>query len=176
MCKENEGTGRGCIVKTDLTRRGFFRLVAGAASLAVVPAPATALPIIYSDGIHCDSDGIEALTRGEPVEFLNADDASRIGWISDDVLGFGNATMHSWRTVFLRGFTCKKIKNLIVIYHTDVSHYLDIDLRDKGSNFTLESSRLHTFEYWKARRQLFFSVDRIDHFDGLTTISIGSEA
>ena len=64
------------------TRRGFFKLIAGA---AVIPVVAKAdfvgrLPVIYGDGVHDDAAGLNALFRGEVVEFANAGMADSAGW------------------------------------------------------------------------------------------------
>jgi hypothetical protein len=67
------------------SRRGFFKLLAGAAALAAVPAPAvtSSVPIIWCDGIHDDTPGLSALIRGETVEFADASMADHIGWRGD---------------------------------------------------------------------------------------------
>lgn len=54
------------------TRRGFFRLAAGAVALASVPGLLKAngnVPTIWADGIHNDAPGLNALIRGDVVEF-----------------------------------------------------------------------------------------------------------
>ena len=54
------------------TRRQFFRLVAGAA-LAPVAAKAAAIlptvPMLHGDGVHDDTEALNALFRGDVVEF-----------------------------------------------------------------------------------------------------------
>ncbi len=106
-------------MKTDLTRRGFFKLVAGAASLITVPAPAFALPIIYGDGVHCDADGIEALLQGEEVEFRKINDANYIGCRGDKELSFGNVKMHCWRTFNISMLNNIDIKHMNIQFHGD---------------------------------------------------------
>lgn len=62
------------------TRRGFFKLIAGAAALAAVPAPSKPVPILWGDGIHDDAPAFLALLDGEPVEFADPSMAKDIGW------------------------------------------------------------------------------------------------
>ena len=75
----------------DTTRRGFFRLAAGAVALASVPGLVKAkgnVPTIWADGIHNDAPGLNALIRGDVVEFMKPELASKIGW-RGNVLDFG---------------------------------------------------------------------------------------
>ena len=68
------------------TRRNFFKLMAGAA-LAPVAAKAAAIladvPILYGDGVHDDAPALNALIRGEVVEFMQPDMAVGVGWVGD---------------------------------------------------------------------------------------------
>jgi hypothetical protein len=64
------------------TRRGFFKLMAGAAAMAAVPSIAVPniAPTIFCNGIDCDSAGLDALIRGKVVQFSNPELAAQIGW------------------------------------------------------------------------------------------------
>ena len=77
------------------TRRGFFKLMAGAAAMAAVPSIAItkAVPVIFCNGVDCDSAGLDALIRGEVVEFANPDLAAHIGWRGDVLQLAGDFTV-----------------------------------------------------------------------------------
>lgn len=65
------------------TRRGFFRLLAGAAIAPIAAKVAAALPgvpVIWGDGIHDDFEGLQALVDGRVVEFADAAMAEGAGW------------------------------------------------------------------------------------------------
>ena len=68
------------------TRRGFFKLIAGAA-IAPVAAKAAALmpsaPILWGDGVHDDTEALQALLDGRVVEFVDASMAQGAGWSGD---------------------------------------------------------------------------------------------
>jgi hypothetical protein len=68
----------------DTTRRGFFRLAAGAAAaVAVANLPshlAEAAPILWADGVHDDAAALNALIRGGVVRFAHPEKAALIGW------------------------------------------------------------------------------------------------
>jgi hypothetical protein len=75
----------------DTTRRGFFRLAAGAAAVAALPVSfkaAADVPMIWADGIHNDAPGLNALIRGDAVQFFRPELADKIGW-RGNVLDFG---------------------------------------------------------------------------------------
>lgn len=78
-------------------RRGFFRLIAGAAAIAVAPKVALASPceVIWCDGVNDDAPGISALIRGETVQFMNQEHAKRIRWDGDTLLMDGDFTIHT---------------------------------------------------------------------------------
>jgi hypothetical protein len=65
-----------------MNRRVFFKLVAGAAALAAVPniGLAKSAVTIFADGINDDGPGLNALLRGEVVEFAKPEMARLIGW------------------------------------------------------------------------------------------------
>ncbi len=77
------------------TRRGFFKLVAGAAALAAVPAAAITkpLPMIYCDGVNDDGPGLTALMSGDAVEFLQPEMEKYIGWSGDILMLSGYFTI-----------------------------------------------------------------------------------
>lgn len=65
-----------------ISRRNFFKLAVGAAA-AVAVTPSIIIervPKIYCDGIHCDAEGLNALIKGDVVEFADPSLASSIGW------------------------------------------------------------------------------------------------
>lgn len=70
----------------DMNRRSFFRLVAGAA-LAPVAAQAASIlpdvPILWGDGVHDDAPALNALIRGEVIEFAQPEMAHGVGWFGD---------------------------------------------------------------------------------------------
>ena len=55
---------------TDTTKRGFLLGLAGATGLLVAQPKLllSKLPILWGDGVHDGSDGLEALFNGEPVK------------------------------------------------------------------------------------------------------------
>jgi hypothetical protein len=72
-----------------MQRRTFFKLIAGA-MLAPVIAQAEGLtgeiftgPLLWGDGAHDDTEALNALMRGEVVEFADPRMAEGAGW-SDD--------------------------------------------------------------------------------------------
>jgi hypothetical protein len=73
---------------SDVSRRGFFKLVAGAAALVALPRAAVAkrFETIWCDGVHDDAPGLTALLRGEAVEFADPSLAENILWVTDDAL------------------------------------------------------------------------------------------
>lgn len=77
---------------TDTTRRGFFKLLAGAAIAPVLTSEVkAAVPLILGDGIHDDGPGLNALLRGEVVEI--AGDLDAMGFYYDDrILALAPAT------------------------------------------------------------------------------------
>lgn len=58
----------------NVDRRSFLRgALSVAASSLIIPSAglaAQSLPAIYGDGIHCDADGIEALSDGRSVDVI----------------------------------------------------------------------------------------------------------
>jgi hypothetical protein len=85
----------------DTTRRGFFRLAVGAAAVAALPVPfkaAADVPMIWADGIHNDAPGLNALIRGEVVQFFRPELADKIGW-RGDTLDFGGQWFRCEETV-----------------------------------------------------------------------------
>lgn len=68
------------------TRRGFFKLVAGAAIASVGAKAASILPdvpILWGDGIHDDTCAFQALIDGKVVEFADPRKAVGAGWFND---------------------------------------------------------------------------------------------
>jgi hypothetical protein len=68
---------------TDLTRRNFFRIAAGAAIAPVMAKVALATdppPILWGDGIHHDDEALQALIDGRVVEFGPLCGAEGAGW------------------------------------------------------------------------------------------------
>jgi len=87
----------------EATRRGFFKLVAGAMAVPVAAKIAMAMPsvpMIYADGINDDAPGINALLRGDVVEFADARIGAGIGW-RGDTLHFSGEPMTIKTTVFV---------------------------------------------------------------------------
>lgn len=77
-----------------MKRRSFFKLLAGGAVVAAMPSLALNLsniPIIWGDGKHDDSAGLQALIYGKEVEFKNPELTRGMGW-RGDVLFMGAAT------------------------------------------------------------------------------------
>ncbi|MDE2342113.1 MAG: hypothetical protein KGL63_01755 [Betaproteobacteria bacterium] len=67
------------------TRRGFFKLVAGAALVPVAARVAKTLPtpILYGDGVHNDTIALQTLVDGGVVEFADARMAQNAGWFGN---------------------------------------------------------------------------------------------
>lgn len=65
-----------------VSRRGFFKLAAGAAAMVAVPSVLISehVPTIYCDGVNCDAAGLAALMAGKAVQFAASDMAGKIGW------------------------------------------------------------------------------------------------
>lgn len=63
-----------------MNRRSFFKLTAGAAIASALPLPGVAAPIIYGDGIHDDTEALQALLDGKVVEFADPAMADGAGW------------------------------------------------------------------------------------------------
>lgn len=82
---------------TDLSRRGFFKLVAGSAALVSVSGPIgsalLSVETIYCDGVHDDAPGLNALLRGEIVRFVQPELAEGIGWSGDTLHMNGSFTV-----------------------------------------------------------------------------------
>lgn len=71
------------------TRRGFFKLMAGAA-LAPVAAKAASIlpdvPVLWGDGVHDDTESFQALLDGRVVEFADPKKAVGAGWFDDTLI------------------------------------------------------------------------------------------
>ena len=70
----------------NMNRRGFFKLIAGAAVVAATPIEALTssdAPTIYCNGVDCDAAGLNALLRGEVVRFETPEMANHIYWRGD---------------------------------------------------------------------------------------------
>lgn len=65
------------------TRRQFFQLIAGAALTPVLARAGTIHPVLWGDGIHDDAPALNALFRGDVVEFATPDIEART--IIDDI-------------------------------------------------------------------------------------------
>lgn len=68
-----------------VTRRGFLQLLGGAVVAAAAPIPSAssaAIPkyLIVGDGVHDDAAGLNALMRGEIVEFVDMRMGLDCGW------------------------------------------------------------------------------------------------
>lgn len=66
----------------DISRRSFLGGLLVLSAAIAVPAEALTLApaaLIYGDGIHDDTDGLNALFRGEPVHFVNDNATVRSG-------------------------------------------------------------------------------------------------
>lgn len=93
------------------TRRGFFRLLAGAAALSAVPPSVMAsvieaeVPTFWCDGIGDDGPAFTALMRGDVVRFARPELAEGVGWM-DDVLYLGNLRMTSPDAFVITGNVC----------------------------------------------------------------------
>lgn len=75
-----------------ITRRSFFRLIAGAAIAPVASKASMVLPdvpILYGDGIHDDTVALQALIDGKTVEFFNPEMAKNAGWFGNPFSGNG---------------------------------------------------------------------------------------
>lgn len=88
---------------TNITRRRFLQGVAALAAVVVLPKlPLPELgptvPILYGDGVHDDSPGLQALINGEPVD--KRDNASRM--LPDGTLYISAGTYLIGETVRLR--------------------------------------------------------------------------
>ena len=87
-----------------MNRRGFFRLVAGAALAPVVAKVGQAFPlppILWGDGVHDDTAALQALIDGEIVEFADRTIADGCGWI-EDVLHLPKAIYRTSEALQLR--------------------------------------------------------------------------
>lgn len=75
------------------TRRTFFKLLAGAAAVVALPASTFIpdAPMVWGDGIHDDAPGLNALIRGDAVQFADPAMASKVGW-RGNVFDFGGTT------------------------------------------------------------------------------------
>ena len=73
---------------TELTRRSFFRLTAGAALIPIAAKVAALSPAyyLYGDGIHDDTEALHALINGDIVEFSDLLDATGMGWRGRELL------------------------------------------------------------------------------------------
>ena len=70
-----------------VSRRSFFKLTAGAAIAAVAaPAFAEVVPILYGDGKHDDAPALNALYRGDVIEFAHPDMAEGAGWFGRELV------------------------------------------------------------------------------------------
>lgn len=63
-----------------MTRRNFFKLIAGAGLIAVAPRMALSAPLLTGDGRAADAPALQALIDGLPVEFGPLVDATDAGW------------------------------------------------------------------------------------------------
>lgn len=63
-----------------MNRRAFFKLTAGAAIASALPLPGATAPIIYGDGVHDDTEALQALLDGKVVEFADPAMADGAGW------------------------------------------------------------------------------------------------
>jgi hypothetical protein len=88
-----------------MQRRSFFKLIAGA-MLAPVAAKASALvgaPLLIGDGVHNDGPAINALLRGEVVEFGPLINAKGVGWVSARKLVMPKGKFMSHETIVVTG-------------------------------------------------------------------------
>lgn len=69
------------------TRRGFFRILAGAAIAPVISAEVAkagrAVPYLWGDGVHDDTEALQALFDGKIVEFSPEIPTAHLGWFGD---------------------------------------------------------------------------------------------
>jgi hypothetical protein len=102
---------------TEISRRTLFRLAAGAAAVAALPASAAVIhaPMIYCDGKHDDAPGVNALIAGEPVHFANPELAEGIGW--DGTTLHLRGEFHMERGLRIRGL------GRVTIDGGDFTHY-----------------------------------------------------
>lgn len=122
----------------DATRRGFFRLTAGAVALAAVPGPVKAkgnVPTIWADGIHNDAPGLNALIRGEVVEFADTRKAAGIGW-RGTFLDLGGYTYRCEDTVNFE-------HDNRTLAHMTIYSTADTALFGRGEGATFADFRLH---------------------------------
>lgn len=66
-----------------ITRRSFFRLTAGAAITPVLAQAAAAMPsipVLWGDGVHDDTEAMQALLDGKVIEFADPAMAKGAGW------------------------------------------------------------------------------------------------
>ena len=84
----------------NVSRRGLFKLVAGAGVIAAMPSQAfSRISTIFCDGINCDADGFEALLRGEDVIFNTPSHTSGIYWSGDTLIN--KLHLYAERTITL---------------------------------------------------------------------------
>ena len=130
----------------DLSRRNFFKLVAGAMAVPVAAKLALALPnipVIWGDGIHNDAPGLNALIRGEVVEFQNAKLAAHVGWHGDSLV-FGSGTFKINEPIVFEGLENKAFSYGTFMASSDFSGEAMFKMRDCSgvycSNIGLDGS------------------------------------
>ena len=88
------------------TRRGFMQLLAGA-MLAPVSAKAAyaapSVPLIVGDGVHDDTAGLNALLRGDVVEFANVALGENAGWVDPDYFVFPKGDFKTTSEIIIGG-------------------------------------------------------------------------
>lgn len=62
------------------SRRGFMQMLAGGVLVAVTPVSLTAHPRLHGDGIHDDTEALQALLDGEIIEVVCAEGVTDVGW------------------------------------------------------------------------------------------------
>lgn len=108
-----------------MKRRHFFQLIAGAAMIPVLPRLAKTAPMIWADGVHCDSAGVQAMLSGLPVEFADPALAAKIKW-TGDVLSFGRVQVRLKETLKLpECFSGKTLRDGHFLYNSDMDVVLD---------------------------------------------------
>lgn len=133
------------------TRRGFFKLLAGAA-LAPVASKAAALlpsiPVLYGDGVHDDTEAFQALLDGKVIEFADAGMAEGAGWFGD-VLNLprgifrvtstpvmGGSSSHPWRDKIISGNGAKLVvqggKYGLQIKNAERCNFEDLHINAEG--------------------------------------------
>lgn len=111
----------------DMNRRGFFKLIAGAAAVVAVPKVLLALePIetIYCDGVNCDADGLAALMMGKTVRFANPEMTKGIGW-RGEWLDLGGNTFTLEKSCKVSGVDFKMRQCSVIRRMNDAAFYFE---------------------------------------------------